>query len=55
MIRIKAREGRQREVKQGEVAFAWTHTPLWAWDGHRKAQPEFFFEEYLRVTERVRN
>ncbi len=59
MIRIKAQEsrkagrqaGRQSEVRQGEAALAWTHTPLWAWDGHQKAQPEVF-EEHLKVTER---
>lgn len=46
--------GRQSEVKQGEAALAWTHTPLWAWDRHQKAQPEVF-EERLRIMERERN
>lgn len=36
--------GRQSEVKPGEADLAWTHTPLWAWDGHQKAQPEVFEE-----------
>lgn len=39
--------GRQSEVKQGEAALAWTHTPLgWALE---------VFEECLRVMERETN
>lgn len=46
--------GRQSEVKQGEAALAWTHTPLWACDGHQKTQADFL-EKCLRVTNRERN
>lgn len=54
MAEAARQAGREGEVKEGEAALARTHTLLWAWAGHQKAQPEVF-EERLRVMERERN